>query len=487
MTPTREEFLQDAADRHAQAVYNLCLKVLRNQADAEDAAQEAFAALAKEGPLRDEGATKTWLLRTALRMCWRSSSRKRNETRAQREVATMRPEETSDRGSLMDWVSSAVEALPEPLRLPIVLRYYQSLEYGEIAEVLGCPAGSVSARLREGQDALRKALPVALATMTLAGMEEAMASVPQATVPAGLGVALGKIATGSVAGTAATGGLIVTKGKALAMATLLACGTGTTVWWLDRRAQAGEMAGTLAKQKQEENTWASERQTLTEGLAGLRTRLTDLERKERNLATQTLSQKPEAPLLENRRDRAREIVARIDEGKFGKPAMVGEEGSERAREAQKLLGELITLWADAVPVIEDFLFSSEDGLPNRMKRRSDRHDNQLWTLWNLMVPRPLDGERYIHLLQGPHGWRWALALQGDRRVKEEPFGPGLKMEFQRLSRNWVESAKTSAELDEMISGMQRIHEDEESNAETLWDEQIAQAHVRRVTLQEEGK
>jgi RNA polymerase sigma-70 factor (ECF subfamily) len=46
-----------------------------------------------------------------------------------------------------DWVRSAVEELPEPLRAALVLVYHQGMKYREAADVLGIPVGTVKSRL----------------------------------------------------------------------------------------------------------------------------------------------------------------------------------------------------------------------------------------------------------------------------------------------------------------------------------------------------
>jgi RNA polymerase sigma-70 factor (ECF subfamily) len=46
-----------------------------------------------------------------------------------------------------DWVRSAVDELPEPLRATLVLVYHQGMKYREAADVLGIPVGTVKSRL----------------------------------------------------------------------------------------------------------------------------------------------------------------------------------------------------------------------------------------------------------------------------------------------------------------------------------------------------
>ena len=58
-----------------------------------------------------------------------------------RPMSAMTPEEARD------WVRSAVEDLPEPLRAALVLVYHQGMKYREAADVLGIPVGTVKSRL----------------------------------------------------------------------------------------------------------------------------------------------------------------------------------------------------------------------------------------------------------------------------------------------------------------------------------------------------
>jgi RNA polymerase sigma-70 factor (ECF subfamily) len=53
---------------------------------------------------------------------------------------------------------SAVAELPEPQKQAVVLRYAEELTYEQIAEVLGCPLGTVKSRLHHGLAGLAKKL-----------------------------------------------------------------------------------------------------------------------------------------------------------------------------------------------------------------------------------------------------------------------------------------------------------------------------------------
>lgn len=67
--------------------------------------------------------------------------------------STPDPAERLEQLEEADWVRRAVQRLPEDQRLALVLRHWQGLTYGEIAETLGVPLGTVKWRLH---DAMRK-------------------------------------------------------------------------------------------------------------------------------------------------------------------------------------------------------------------------------------------------------------------------------------------------------------------------------------------
>jgi RNA polymerase sigma-70 factor, ECF subfamily len=55
-------------------------------------------------------------------------------------------------------LQSALDALPEDYRLAVVLSDIEELSYKEIADVMGCPIGTVMSRLHRGRAALKKSL-----------------------------------------------------------------------------------------------------------------------------------------------------------------------------------------------------------------------------------------------------------------------------------------------------------------------------------------
>jgi RNA polymerase sigma-70 factor (ECF subfamily) len=62
------------------------------------------------------------------------------------------------RGSEIERVRAAIEAIPEPFREAIVLRDLEDLSYAEIADVTGVPVGTIMSRLSRGRGMLAKEL-----------------------------------------------------------------------------------------------------------------------------------------------------------------------------------------------------------------------------------------------------------------------------------------------------------------------------------------
>jgi RNA polymerase sigma-70 factor (ECF subfamily) len=77
-------------------------------------------------------------------------------------TSTMRamrdPEATALTPILEGEVSRALDALPDDFRLAVILSDVEELSYKEIAEVMGCPIGTVMSRLHRGRKLLQKSL-----------------------------------------------------------------------------------------------------------------------------------------------------------------------------------------------------------------------------------------------------------------------------------------------------------------------------------------
>ncbi len=134
-------------------LYRVAWSILRNNADCEDALQDtALRAWEKRGRLRDERFFRTWITRILINACT-DTQRKRRRTVPMDEL----PEQAA--ASAPDPVLAlALEALPEKLRLPLVLCYSEGMSYEEAADALRIPLSTLRGRIHRGKEQLRKEL-----------------------------------------------------------------------------------------------------------------------------------------------------------------------------------------------------------------------------------------------------------------------------------------------------------------------------------------
>jgi len=159
-------------ERH---VYGLAYSVLRNAADAEEAAQEAmFKAYRNLGQLQDRNLFKSWLMRIALN----EAQMKRRKDRQQlyesldedgeddsgysfpKSHADWRelPSEALEKEEMREAVRRAVANLPEHYRVVFVLADAEQMRYEEIAATLSITVASVKTRLHRARLKLQESL-----------------------------------------------------------------------------------------------------------------------------------------------------------------------------------------------------------------------------------------------------------------------------------------------------------------------------------------
>lgn len=136
--------------RYRDRVLNLAFQLLRDQAQAEDVAQEVFIrAFSKIHQFRGEGALFTWLYQITLNECRAKTRRPKNFVPLD-EVEASAPEVES--GALHRLaVDATLEKLSPPLRIALILREMHGLSYEETAAVLELPIGTVRSRLHEAR------------------------------------------------------------------------------------------------------------------------------------------------------------------------------------------------------------------------------------------------------------------------------------------------------------------------------------------------
>lgn len=147
----RREFEQRLADSSALA-FRVARGVLKNDADAEDVAQEALIrAFRKFSRLRDRNRFRAWLVRISFRLALdrlRSSKRRGlREAEWMREQQRSRPANSQGSREFQQQLERAMDELPEKLRLALLLCAMEGHSLEEVAFLLSVPVGTVKSRI----------------------------------------------------------------------------------------------------------------------------------------------------------------------------------------------------------------------------------------------------------------------------------------------------------------------------------------------------
>jgi RNA polymerase sigma-70 factor (ECF subfamily) len=139
--------------------FRVAFGVLRQREDAEDVAQEAFAkAYRSFRQLRDRDRFRAWLVR----MTWRMAlDRRRSDLRRvsrEQAVAAEPVSEAADGGAEVVRVWEAIDALPDKLRLVVVLAGIHGHDMREVSRLLKIPEGTVKSRLFDARRRMREFL-----------------------------------------------------------------------------------------------------------------------------------------------------------------------------------------------------------------------------------------------------------------------------------------------------------------------------------------
>ncbi len=160
--------------KYQHKVVKLVMRYLRDPADAEDVAQEAFIKAYRALPqFRGDSAFYTWLYRIAINTAKNAIvSRDRSPVEFDLDLQAVEESQmlqsrladsaTPERLLLTEeirvTVNSAIDALPEDLRTAIVLRELEGLSYEEIAQAMDCPVGTVRSRIFRAREAIDRRL-----------------------------------------------------------------------------------------------------------------------------------------------------------------------------------------------------------------------------------------------------------------------------------------------------------------------------------------
>ena len=144
--------------RHYDRVFRLSFRLTGARAEAEDLTQDICAALpAKMRAFRGDSRFTTWLYRVVVNAA--SDRRRRAATHARAadgwgESEINRRAEIAEKAEVIDWLTTAMRALPEDLRDTVAL-VLDDVTHADAAEVLGVSEGTISWRMSEVKKRLR--------------------------------------------------------------------------------------------------------------------------------------------------------------------------------------------------------------------------------------------------------------------------------------------------------------------------------------------
>jgi RNA polymerase sigma factor (sigma-70 family) len=159
-----ESALAELYDRIGCTAYGLAYRVLRDEALAEDAVQEAFLGLWRSAGsfIPERAKASTWILTLVHR---RAVDLVRREQRRRAEPLEGAPEPLEGSAEEAAWlrldrerVQEALTQLPDQQREAIELAYYGGYTQSELAERLGQPLGTIKSRMFAGLSRLRELL-----------------------------------------------------------------------------------------------------------------------------------------------------------------------------------------------------------------------------------------------------------------------------------------------------------------------------------------
>jgi RNA polymerase sigma-70 factor (ECF subfamily) len=153
------------ARSHGRFLYTVAYRLTGNDADAQDLVQEVLLRVRRGLATYRPGSLEAWLSRI-------TTNAFLDETRRRKRRPSEPLPDDPDRvlaggddaatalaaASLSDDVQDALRALPDEYRAAVVLCDVVGLPYGEIADQLGVPVGTVRSRIHRGRALLRSSL-----------------------------------------------------------------------------------------------------------------------------------------------------------------------------------------------------------------------------------------------------------------------------------------------------------------------------------------
>lgn len=146
------EDIEAMINTYGDQLYRLCVILLKNESDAEDAVQETFIRYFQKAPLFENSEhRRAWLIRVATNCCRDLLRYHVRHPQIDDDFLAKIACDSSDSGIL-----EALTALPEKYRLVLTLYYVEEYSTQTIAKIIGRTPSAVKMRLQKGRKLLKE-------------------------------------------------------------------------------------------------------------------------------------------------------------------------------------------------------------------------------------------------------------------------------------------------------------------------------------------
>lgn len=159
--------------KYQHRIVHLVNRYVKDPSEAQDVAQDTFIkAYRALGDFRGDSAFYTWLYRIAINTA-KNYLLSRSRRHIDYEIDVQDAEQVENAAQLKDMdtpdnllmneqiinvIKTAIERLPEEMRIAITLREFEGMSYEEIAEAMDCPIGTVRSRIFRAREAIDEKL-----------------------------------------------------------------------------------------------------------------------------------------------------------------------------------------------------------------------------------------------------------------------------------------------------------------------------------------
>lgn len=150
----------DLAESRVARMFAVARLILRDDAAADDATQDALVAAWRDlSALRDPERLDAWLHRVLVHTCYRASRRDRRRIEVEGQVQPMNePRDPGEESVIRDEIERGFARLSVEHRTVLVLHHYLGYTFPEISTILGIPVGTAKSRIHRATAAMRSAV-----------------------------------------------------------------------------------------------------------------------------------------------------------------------------------------------------------------------------------------------------------------------------------------------------------------------------------------